>query len=259
MTFGARLWSDIIFSTGWVLAIYWTTMRYKTVYLIWNILFCNLLTCSVLHEPTFLVDIGHHMQCPSWLSALPPCFSWLLIFLVCPSFCFDCLSVSLSCPSALVIWSFCVMCSFLWRGGFLQPVGIQRVINQYALYVKYCFVTCWRVVCYTNPPSLWPSDTVCSARQSSVWLDWLSALSVCFSDLVIFVWWLAFLTGWVLAIYWNTACYKIVCLIFDILFCNLLTCSVLHEPTFLVAIGHRMQCPSVISLAWLIVCLVCLL
>lgn len=121
--------------------------------------------------------------------------------------------------------------SYSRQGGFMQSIEAQCIIKQYALYGRYCFVTCWRVVCYTNPPSLWPSDTVCSARQSSVWLDWLSALSVCFSDLVIFVWWLAFLTGWVLVICWSTVYYESVCFIWDILFCNLLRDSVLCGPT----------------------------
>ena len=151
----------LIFLTGWVCAICWNTMCYKTVCLIWNILFCNLLICRVLHGPTCLVAIGHRMHCLSWLSALlVP--SWLSIFLVCPSFCFDCLSVSLSCPSALVV---------------------------------FCDVQLLK-------------------------------------------------TGWVLVIYWNAVCYKIVCLVWNILFCNLLTDSVLRGPTFLVAIGHRMHCLS---------------
>ena len=140
MTFVARLWSDIIFPTGWVSAIYWSTVHYKTVCLVWSILFCNLLMCSVLHGPTFLVDIGHRMQCLSVIS-----LSWLIVCLVC------------------MLW---------WSGRF-------------------------------------------------------------------FVWWAVFLTGWVLAIYWSTAYYKSVCFIWDILFCNLLTDSVLCGPTCFVAIGPK--------------------
>ena len=95
--------------TGRVLATCWNTACYKSVCLICEILFCNLLTCSVLHEPTFLVAIGHRMQCPSVIS-----LAWLIVCLVC-----------------LLWWSDRFLCDgrYSWQGGFLQSIGIQRVIK----------------------------------------------------------------------------------------------------------------------------------
>lgn len=51
--------------------------------------------------------------------------------------------------------------SYFRQGGCLQFIEAQHVIKQYALYGTYCFITHWRAVCYTDLPSLWPSDPVC--------------------------------------------------------------------------------------------------
>ena len=138
----------------------------------------------------------------------------------------------------------------------MQSIEAQCIIKQYALYGRYCFVTCWRVVCCTYPPALWPSDTVCQSAYlvlpvliDSWLLIFLVCPSFCFdclsvslsfpSALVVFVWWAVFLTGWVFAIYWSTVRYKTVCLIWKMPFYNSLTCNVLHGLTFLVDIGPK--------------------
>ena len=42
-------------TTGWVSAMWWDSMSYKTVCLIWTILFCNPLHISRLQRPSFLL------------------------------------------------------------------------------------------------------------------------------------------------------------------------------------------------------------
>ena len=146
---------------------------------------------------------------------------------------------------------------FSWYGGALQFVEVQCVIKQYALYVICCFATYWCVACCTDPPSLGPSGIVCITNLVCLSVFFL----VCFDDLVIFVWCRHSWQDGVFVICWSTVYYKTVCLVWSILFCNLLMCSVLHGPTCFVAIGHRMHCLSWLSAllvpSWLPILFVC--
>ena len=153
--------------TGRILAIYWNTMCYKSVCFIWNILFCNLLTDSVLCVPT-LVRGADDDALSDWFVL----WGFICMFCfcggVCPGRCWNYLfNVSL-CISRAFRWSGMSVCrqagSGIWAWYVVRPWGLAGFWSSAprVMYLHWWFpLVCFRFLCGIGMSRIYKDSEFC--------------------------------------------------------------------------------------------------